>query len=77
MRGSMDEYNRALGSKLRKAVKLRGVSLRSLSRATAIPERTLQDVLCGRHAATAANVAKLCAALDVDANAILGVRRSR
>lgn len=71
------DYNKVVGRKLMRAVALRGASIRGLSRSTGIPERTIQDVLHGAHAATALNVAKLCTALELDANAVLGVRRAR
>lgn len=71
------EYNAALGRKLRKAAGLRGVSHRALAAETGIPERTLRDILSGSHSATAFNIARLCSVLDLDANAVLGVRRMR
>lgn len=68
-------YKDKFASRLRVILAARNVSGSELSRRTGITETSVNDYCNGRTLPNAYFVAKICTALNADANELLGVRR--
>lgn len=68
-------YKDNFASRLRVMIAARNMSRVELSRRTGITETSVNDYCNGRTLPNAYFVAKICTALNADANELLGVRR--
>ena len=67
-------YNDAIARKLRAALAVSDYNMMTLSKAANIPYATIYNVLNYRHAPSAFTIARMCVALNLDANELLGVK---
>lgn len=75
MKESEEDYYQALGVAVSMAAYRQGMTIAQLSRAAGIPDRTLRDIYDGKHKISALNIARLCVAMGLDADELLGIRR--
>lgn len=74
MKVTREDYVEAFASRLNQAVDASGMSVGAIAERADLPGNTVYKYLRGDSIPTAFTLAKLCAAMRVDANRLLGVR---
>lgn len=64
-----------LGEKIKTAMEERNITQRQLSIMSRVSERSIRHIICGDYDPSVESLAKICAALNLDANVVLGIKR--